>query len=111
MQNLKGGNAIFTQPAMPIKCAGAPQKAMYLSCSAWETAGSLKDIDVTFCNAGGALFGIKEYVPPLMEYIKRYGANLAFNESLVKINGPKKTATFNVTDANGKIRKKPASST
>lgn len=32
VQQLKGGKAIFTQPAMPIKCAGAPQKALYLSC-------------------------------------------------------------------------------
>ena len=32
VQNLRSGRAIFTQPAMPIKCAGAPQKAMYLSC-------------------------------------------------------------------------------
>lgn len=33
VQNLKSGKALFTQPPMPIKCAGAPQKAMYLSCS------------------------------------------------------------------------------
>lgn len=31
VQNLKSGRAIFTQPPMPIKCAGAPQKALYLS--------------------------------------------------------------------------------
>lgn len=30
-QNFKKGNAIFTQPASPIKCAGAPQKIMYLA--------------------------------------------------------------------------------
>ena len=30
VQNFKGGKALFTQPPMPIKCAGAPQKAMYL---------------------------------------------------------------------------------
>ncbi len=29
--NFKGGNAIFTEPPMPIKCAGAPQKILYLS--------------------------------------------------------------------------------
>jgi sulfide:quinone oxidoreductase len=28
---MKSGRAIFTQPPMPIKCAGAPQKALYLS--------------------------------------------------------------------------------
>lgn len=29
-QNFDGGNAIFTFPNTPIKCAGAPQKIMYL---------------------------------------------------------------------------------
>jgi len=32
VRGLNGGTALFTQPPMPIKCAGAPQKAMYLSC-------------------------------------------------------------------------------
>ena len=31
LKNFKGGDAIFTQPATPIKCGGAPQKAMYLA--------------------------------------------------------------------------------
>lgn len=26
IKEFKGGNAIFTQPSTPIKCAGAPQK-------------------------------------------------------------------------------------
>ena len=31
LQKFKEGNAIFTFPNTPIKCAGAPQKAMYIS--------------------------------------------------------------------------------
>src|SRR5690625_3938001 len=31
LQNFKGGRAMFTHPATPIKCGGAPQKAMYMS--------------------------------------------------------------------------------
>jgi sulfide:quinone oxidoreductase len=31
LQAFKGGNAIFTQPATPIKCGGAPQKIAYLA--------------------------------------------------------------------------------
>lgn len=31
LQNFKGGNAIFTFPNTPVKCAGAPQKIMYLA--------------------------------------------------------------------------------
>jgi sulfide:quinone oxidoreductase len=31
IQNFREGNAIFTFPNSPIKCAGAPQKIMYLT--------------------------------------------------------------------------------
>ncbi|EOG1897855.1 TIGR01244 family sulfur transferase, partial [Acinetobacter baumannii] len=43
VQQLNGGKAIFTQPPMPIKCAGAPQKAMYLSADYWLKQGKLKN--------------------------------------------------------------------
>ncbi len=101
VQNLKQGIAIFSQPPMPIKCAGAPQKAMYLSCDHWLRNGVLKDITVDFCNAGGVLFGIKEYVPALMEYVKKYRANLNFGENLIKVDGPNQIAWFEKTDAGG----------
>ncbi|RUS58513.1 NAD(P)/FAD-dependent oxidoreductase [Pseudorhodobacter sp. E13] len=100
-QNLKSGRAIFTQPPMPIKCPGAPQKAMYLSCSLWEKAGALGNIDVQFHNAGPALFGVKDYVPPLMDYIKRYNAHLNFGSKLIAVDGPNQKATFAQTGADG----------
>lgn len=31
IQKFKKGNAIYTIPSMPIKCAGAAQKLLYLS--------------------------------------------------------------------------------
>lgn len=94
VRNMRSGRALFTQPPMPIKCAGAPQKAMYLSCNRWERAGVLKDIDVQFHNAGGVLFGVAAYVPALMEYVERYGAHLNFTSNLVAIDGDAKIATF-----------------
>ena len=103
VKNLKSGKAIFTQPPMPIKCAGAPQKALYLSCSHWENTGVLNNIDVEFNNAGAVLFGVGAYVPPLMKYIERYHAKLVFNSSLVQVDGPAKKAWFNVKDADGNI--------
>jgi sulfide:quinone oxidoreductase len=94
VKDMKHGRALFTQPPMPIKCAGAPQKSMYLSCSIWESAGVLKDIDVQFHNSGAVLFGVAAYVPALMEYIERYNAHLNFESKLVAIDGPAKIATF-----------------
>ncbi len=103
VSEMRSGKALFTQPPMPIKCAGAPQKAMYLSGDHWLRNGVLKDIDIEFRNAGGVLFGVKDYVPALMEYVERYKAALKFNSNLVAIDGEKKVATFSNTDADGKV--------
>ncbi|MGY2291172.1 FAD-dependent oxidoreductase [Pseudomonas sp. SDO528_S397] len=103
VRELKGGTAIFTQPAMPIKCAGAPQKAMYLSCDHWLRQGVLKHINVEFNLAGAVLFGVPTFVPPLMQYVKKYAAQLAFNSNLVKVDGPARKAWFEVKDADGNV--------
>ncbi|WP_458722779.1 NAD(P)/FAD-dependent oxidoreductase [Pseudomonas brenneri] len=103
VQQLKGGKAIFTQPAMPIKCAGAPQKALYLSCDHWLRQGDLHHIEVEFNLAGAALFGVATFVPPLMKYIEKYRARLAFNSNLIKVDGPARKAWFEVKDAEGNV--------
>ncbi|MBW3244549.1 TIGR01244 family phosphatase [Epibacterium sp. DP7N7-1] len=97
VQEMTRGRAVFTQPPMPIKCAGAPQKAMYLSGDAWFRRGVGKDIDIQFMNAGGVLFGVKDYVPALMKYVEKYNATLNFFHSLIAVDGPAKTATFKVS--------------
>ena len=105
VKKLRSGRAIFTQPQMPIKCAGAPQKAMYLSCDHWLRNGVLDDIDVSFCNAGGVLFGIDHYVPPLMEYVKKYNAGLDFFHNLVAVDGEAKKAWFDVSEPGKETRR------
>lgn len=97
VHGMKSGRALFTQPPMPIKCAGAPQKAMYLSGDHWFRTNVLRNIDIQFMNAGGVLFGVKDYVPALMKYVRRYNASLNFFHTLVSVDGPAKTATFKVT--------------
>jgi len=94
VQKFKGGKALFTQPPMPIKCAGAPQKALYLSADHWRRHGILDKVDLHFYNSGAVLFGVKEYVPALEAYMKRYKAKLHFGNTLVKVDGPAKKAWF-----------------
>jgi sulfide:quinone oxidoreductase len=101
VQSLKAGRAIFSQPPMPIKCAGAPQKAMYLSADHWRRTGALSGIDIQFCNAGAVLFGVQDYVPALMEYVERYAIHLNFGETLTAVDGASKTAYFTVTGPDG----------
>nr|WP_240702087.1 FAD/NAD(P)-binding oxidoreductase [Trinickia terrae] len=103
VRETRRGRALFTQPPMPIKCAGAPQKALYLACDHWRREGVLANIDVEFNNAGAALFGVAAFVPSLMRYIERYHAALAFNSNLVAVDGPNRVATFAVKDADGNV--------
>lgn len=101
VQQLRGGRALFTQPSMPIKCAGAPQKAMYLSADHWKRTGVLDKIEIEFCSAGAVLFGVPDYVPALMEYIAAYGIDLNFGHTLTQVDGPARTATFKRVNADG----------
>jgi len=94
VSNLRAGNALFTQPPMPIKCAGAPQKAMYLACDAWRRQGTLDRTSVRFFNAGAVLFGVADYVPALMSYVEAYGIGLHFQHTLVAVDGPRRRARF-----------------
>ena len=103
VKNLKGGRAVFTQPAMPIKCAGAPQKAMYLSADHWRKQGRIGSIQIDFCTATPGLFGVADYVPALMEYVDRYGAQLNFQTNLTKVDGERKIAVFSTPE--GEVEK------
>ena len=99
VKGLKKGRAIFTQPPMPIKCAGAPQKALYLSGDHWYRTGALKDISIDFFNAGGVLFGVAAYVPALQSYIDKYKTKTHFNHTLIEVDGANKRAYFKSSEA------------
>jgi len=102
VKNLSSGKAIFTQPGMPIKCAGAPQKALYLSCDYWLQQGKISGIDVEFTLAGNALFGVADFVPVLESYIERYDAKTSYSKNLVAVDGESKKATFDIISEHGK---------
>jgi sulfide:quinone oxidoreductase len=102
IRSFKGGTALFTQPPMPIKCAGAPQKIMYLAADRWRGRRLVKPANVEFCLAGDVLFGVPFFVPPLERAVAEYGIQTNFKHNLVAINGPSKTATFETTSVGGK---------
>ncbi|MCC6414215.1 MAG: NAD(P)/FAD-dependent oxidoreductase [Saprospiraceae bacterium] len=96
ISNLKKGKAIFTNPNTPIKCGGAPQKAMYLSSDYWRKHGVLGDVQVHFYSAASMIFGIKEYRETLEKVIARYGIQTHFFHNLVEVKAQEKIAIFDV---------------
>lgn len=97
----RGGTALFTQPPMPIKCAGAPQKIMYLMADHLRSKRALNNATIEFCLAGDALFGVPFFVPPLQKAVTDYGIKVCYKHNLKAIDGPAKRAVFAVTDDKG----------
>jgi sulfide:quinone oxidoreductase len=58
IRNTRSGTAVFTTASGPIKCAGAPQKIVYLASDYWRKQGVLCDIDVHLVVPTPRLFGI-----------------------------------------------------
>ncbi len=103
IQKMTTGNALFTQPPMPIKCAGAPQKAMYLAADHFRIYGYLDKINVEFFNAGPGLFGVPFFAKALEKVIADYGITTNYTSNLIEIDGPAKKAIFEVKDPDGNI--------
>jgi sulfide:quinone oxidoreductase len=101
IKNLESGRALFTQPAMPIKCAGGPQKIMYMAADRFRKKGIADKISVEFFNVGTAMFGIPFFAKPLAKIVEKYGIKTHFGHNLIAIDGEAKTATFEYTDSDG----------
>lgn len=105
IQGLSEGTALFTQPNMPIKCAGAPQKALYLACDHWQKSGVLGNINAQFHVSGAALFGVPHFIPALTKYIQKYQVDLRLKSQLIAIDGPGRIATFEVSGEDGAVHR------
>lgn len=94
IQSIKGGKAIFTQPSTPVKCAGAPQKIMYLADEHFRRAGVRHKTNIEFISGMDDLFPVKRYYPVLKQLVKDKEIDETYFMDLVEIDGPAKKATF-----------------
>ena len=91
INSFKGGKAIFTQHSAPIKCAGAPQKILYLAHDEWDTRFSGK-YDIDFYTPLPGIFGVPYYAVELKKLAERKGISIHNNQILSEIDS--KYATF-----------------
>jgi NADPH-dependent 2,4-dienoyl-CoA reductase/sulfur reductase-like enzyme len=99
IQDMKKGTAIFTQPAGVVKCAGGPQKIMWLAWDKWQKAGlyNSKDaasssINMAFATGLPTMFGVPKYSAKLEGLRQERGIEGLFQHDLISIDG--RTATF-----------------
>lgn len=98
IKNLTSGNAVFTFPATPIKCAGAPQKIMWLAEHHFERTGVRDKVNVIYGNAGGGIFGIARYAKVLQGLADQRGVQAHHKHNLTAVRADAKEAVFTHTE-------------
>ncbi|GAB4275744.1 MAG: FAD/NAD(P)-binding oxidoreductase [Oscillatoriaceae cyanobacterium] len=101
IKNFQGGVAIFTFPATPIKCGGAPQKIMYLADDAFRNNGVRDKSNIIYTTAGAGIFPVKEYAASLLQVIARKKIDVKYKCNLKEIKGDTKEALFDLTSDDG----------
>ncbi|ORX34563.1 hypothetical protein BD324DRAFT_636411 [Kockovaella imperatae] len=96
------GEAIFTQPFGPVKCAGAPQKIAYMADSYWKDVAKTP-YHSTFVTGMPTMFGQPDYSKVLNTLRQEKGIDAAFNHNLVEVRG--QTAVFEVLAGDNKGKK------
>lgn len=113
IQALRKGRAIFTQPVGVLKCAGAPQKIMWLALDHWKRAGLYKHtpghpgssaVEVTFATGLPVMFGVPKYSAALEALRQQRGVEALFAHDLVEVDGDK--AVFAPADGKDKVTRR-----
>jgi sulfide:quinone oxidoreductase len=96
IKNFKGGNAVFTQPATPIKCGGAPQKIMYLAEDYFRKHGLRDKTEVIFATPGTVIFGVEECAASLTKIINERDIIVKFFHKPIELRPDKKEIVFEI---------------
>jgi len=97
IRNLKRGVAMFTFPPPPIKCAGAPQKIMYLAEDHFRRSGVRDQITVSYRCAGDSIFAVKKYAAALTEICAKRAIDTQFAWKLKAVDAVAHEAAFEHT--------------
>ncbi|MFM1812126.1 MAG: hypothetical protein RLZZ336_1064 [Cyanobacteriota bacterium] len=104
IQAVHGGNAVFTMPATPVKCGGAPQKVMYMADDHFKSkSGVGVNTRVIFCTPLRSLFAVPAYARTLQQVVKRRGIEVSFGWDLKAVRAAEQIAVFEVHDADGTV--------
>ena len=101
LRHFRGGNAIFTFPDTAIKCAGAPQKIMWLAEHWMRKQGIRDDSNVVYAASTGGIFGVDKYAKPLSRLVEERDIETHFSVNLTEIVPEEKKAVFEHTDGDG----------
>jgi sulfide:quinone oxidoreductase len=91
-----GSRAVFTQPPLPFKCPGAPQKIVYLTADHLQRRGFLADVDIKYFVHAPVIFGVPFFARALVKIAERYGVEVNYQHNLVAVDAKAMIATFEI---------------
>lgn len=103
LQAFTEGTALFTFPSTPVKCAGAPQKIMYLADDHLRQRGIRDRARIVFASAGAKIFGVERYARTLRKVIERKGIETLFRHDLVAVRPAAREAVFRHCDRGDEV--------
>ncbi len=98
-KNFESGNAVFTFPSTPIKCAGAPQKIMWLADHYFRKHGKRERANIIYASATAGIFGVPKYQRALDKLVAERDIETHYNRNLIEVKPDQKVAVFE--DLNG----------
>ena len=98
LRHFRGGNAIFTFPDTAIKCAGAPQKIMWLAEHWMRKQGIREESNVVYAASTDGIFGIDKYARPLSRLVEERDIETHYNVNLTEVLAEEKKAVFEKLD-------------
>ena len=103
IEGFKGGTAIFTFPSTPIKCAGAPQKIMWLAEHHFRKSGIRDKAHIVYGSATAGIFGIPRYAKTLGKLVEERDIDAKYKHDLVALRADSKEAVFRHLDTGEEV--------
>jgi sulfide:quinone oxidoreductase len=103
LREFTGGTAVFTNPPPPIKCAGAPQKIMYLADEHFRKRGMRGQTKIIYASATPGIFSVEQFAKPLNEVIARKQIETLYEHKLVEIRPAERKAVFESVNRDDRI--------
>ena len=98
----RGGNAVMTLPATPLKCAGAPLKMTFMLRDRLAKVGTLGASKIHFESALGNVFGVKVVNDNVLQRWQGLGIDVDFSRKLTAIDIGARRATFALSEGETK---------
>lgn len=94
LSSVSGGQLIFTFPPPPVKCAGAPQKIMYLADDLLRRGGIRQRATIEYRSALPTIFGVPIFADALIKVLRRKDIKAYFNQKLIEVRPQENKAIF-----------------